>query len=67
MVTENGTKVMARDAEADGSAEETSGGADEEGTGDCEDRGTEEVGRVADIAGTRLIGFRIRPGISLSE
>jgi hypothetical protein len=34
MVTENGAEVMARDAEADGGAEETSVGADEEGTGD---------------------------------
>jgi hypothetical protein len=50
-----------------GGAEETDCGAEKLGASYCDGSRTEADGRDPDITDTRLIGFHILPGISLSE
>jgi hypothetical protein len=46
---------------------EVGGGLVVDGGGACDEGDREAVGEMPDITDTRLIGFRILPGTSLSE
>jgi hypothetical protein len=63
----NGSEIAVETVVEAARGVEVGGGLVVDGGGACDEGDREAVGEMPDITDTRLIGFRILPGTSLSE
>jgi hypothetical protein len=63
----NGSEIAVETVVEASMSVEVGGGAVVDGSGACDEGDSGAMGGAPDITDTRLIGFRILPGISLSE
>jgi hypothetical protein len=64
---ENGSEIAVETVVESARSVEVGGGTVVDGGGACDEGDMGAVGGTPDITDTRLIGFRILPGISLNE